>query len=90
MVTNLAQVNCKVLLKLALDHAPFPDLLSPPLDRGFKNRFGLPTVTTLSLDSKKTKRNSVQTHCSPAQQGKRQYKSKRYITFPASKAQSGF
>ena len=55
MVTNLAQVNCKVLLKLALDHAPFPDLsvlhstVVPGTDQGYIHCDN----STLSLDSKK-------------------------------------
>ena len=92
MVTNLAQVNCKVLLKLALDHAPFPDLsvlhstVVPGTDQGYIHCDN----STLSLDSKK---NSKRTLCEPTDHphSRATFKqSKRYITFPASKAQSGF
>ena len=70
MVTNLAQVNCKVLLKLALDHAPFPDLsvlhstVVPGTDQGY-----IRCDNSISWLKKEFKRNSVRTHRSPAQQG---------------------
>ena len=90
MVTNLAQVNCKVLLKLALDHAPFPDLsvlhstVVPGTDQGY-----IHCDNSISRLKKEFKR----TLCEPTDHphSRATFKqSKRYITFPASKAQSGF
>ena len=86
MVTNLAQVNCKVLLKLALDHAPFPDLsvlhstVVSGTDQGY-----IHCDNSISRLKKEIQKNSVRTHRSPAQQGNLQTNQSGILLFPRAK-----